>query len=232
MTWCSITKATSGTRISARCSSARWTRRPASGHAISDPGDQAGLLARHAQSRNRQGRQSLGRPDVSERDRQVRSQDAKIRGMVDAQGMGHRRRPARASRGRRHAGRRQGVDQEFRRRPHLSAGPRVEQVRGPRRAEGSAHRQAHRHLRHPRRCREQSLSARFLRRQHRAARCQDQGADGLSDADAELASAARPRRRPGPAVVRRIFRQRHRHARSGDRQDPGMESADAVVVAL
>ena len=79
---------------------------------------------------------------------------------------------------------------------------------------------------------EQSVSARFLRRQHRADRCQDQGADGLSHADAELASAARARRRSRPAVVRRIFRQRHRHARSGKRKDRGMESADAVVIAL
>ena len=79
---------------------------------------------------------------------------------------------------------------------------------------------------------EQSLSARFLRRQHRQDRRQDQGADGVPDADAELASAARARRRPGPAVVRRIFRQRHRHARSQDRQDLGVESAVAVVVAL
>ena len=45
----------------------------------------------------------------------------------------------------------------------------IQQVRGPRLAEGSAHRQAHRHLRHPFGRREQSLSARFLRRQHRAA---------------------------------------------------------------
>ena len=80
--------------------------------------------------------------------------------------------------------------------------------------------------------REQSLSARLLRRQHRADRRQDHGADGLSDADAELASAAWARRRPGPALVRRVFRRRHRHARSEDRQDRGMESADAVVIAL
>ena len=132
------------------------------------PVSQAGLLARHAQSRNRQGRQSLGRRDVSERHRQVRSEDRRNSRMVDAQGVGHRRRPARPSRGRRHAGRRQGVDQEFRRRQHLSARSRVQQVRESRRAEGSAHRQAHRHLRHPFGRREQSLSARFLGRQHRA----------------------------------------------------------------
>ena len=66
--------------------------------------------------------------------------------------------------------------------------------RGPRLAQGPAHRQAHRHLRHVFGRPEQSLSARFLRRQYRADRRQDQGADGLSDADAELAAAARPRR--------------------------------------
>ena len=52
-----------------------------------------------------------------------------------------------------YAGRRQGVDQELRRRPHLSARSRVQQIRGSRLAEGPAHRQAHRHLRHPFGCR-------------------------------------------------------------------------------
>ena len=61
--------------------------------------------------------------------------------------------------------------------------------------EGPAHRQAHRHLRHPFGLAEQRLSARLLGRQHRQDRRQDQGADRLPDADAELASAARARRR-------------------------------------
>ena len=57
-----------------------------------------GWSARHARSRNRQGRQSLGRRDVPERDREVRPEDRKIQDLVDAEGMGHRRRPARPSR--------------------------------------------------------------------------------------------------------------------------------------
>ncbi len=104
---------------------------------------------------------------IAKFDRKIR----KIRGMVDAQGVGFRCRPARAPRRRRNTRRRQGVDQEFRRRPHLPVGPCFEQIRGSWLAEGSAHRQAHRHLRHPFGCREQSLSARFLGRQYRAAGC-------------------------------------------------------------
>ncbi len=99
-------------------------------------------------------------------------------------------------------------------------------------AERPAHGQAHRHLRPVLRRPEQRLSARFFRRQYRAHRCQERANHNLSHADAELASAARPRRRRGSAVVRRIFRRRHRHARSAHRQHPGMEGADAVVVAV
>jgi len=105
----------------------------------------------------------------------------------------------------RHAHRRQSVDQEFRRRSHLPARSQVQHIRGSRRAAGSTHRQAHRHLRHPFGRGEQSLSARFLGRQRGADRRQDQAADGLPHADAEFASAARPRRRSRPHVVAEYF---------------------------
>ena len=48
------------------------------GLGISDPGAEAGLSGRHARSRARQGRQSLGRDDVSGRHRAVRQEDRDV----------------------------------------------------------------------------------------------------------------------------------------------------------
>ena len=48
------------------------------GHAISDSGLEARLAGRNAQSRNGQGRQYLGRRDVSSEHRQIRSQDREV----------------------------------------------------------------------------------------------------------------------------------------------------------
>ena len=111
--------------------------------------------------------------------------------------------------------------------------PRQRPVGGPWRTERPAHQAAHRHLRHPRRHRHQRcLSARFLRRQHRQDRRQDQGDDGLPDAVAELDAAARPRRLRRPRVVRRIPRRPHRHARSEDGADRRVEGADRVERAV
>ena len=72
--------------------------------------------------------------------------------------------------------RQQGVDQELRRRQHLPARSRLQQDGEPRQLQGSADRQAHRHLRHPLGRAEQRLSARLFGRQHRQDRRQDQEA--------------------------------------------------------
>ena len=201
------------------------------GHAISDPGDQARLPARHARSRYRQGRQSVDRRDVSERDRQVRPQDRQIRDWStpkewdsDAGQLGHLAV--------------EGTPADDKVWIKNSAGGHIYRLdltsntfedvgapKDPAPASASAPTAFMPTRRTISIC---SISPPAIS----AARRQDQGADPLSDAHAELASAARPRRRPRPAVVCRIFRQCHRHARSGGRKHPGMEGADAVDVAL
>ena len=54
----------------------------------------------------------------------------------------------------------------------------------------------------------------------------------LGHADAALAPAPRPLRRPEPSVVRGIRRQRHRHVRSRHPADQGMEGAHRLERAL
>ncbi len=92
--------------------------------------------------------------------------------------------------------------------------------------------EASRRLRHPRRPRQQSLSARLLVLEHRQGRCQDRQADRLPIVNPDLASAPRRGGRPQPPLVCRIWRQRHRDARSEDREDPGVGAAYALGPAL
>ena len=218
-------RATSGTPTSARCSLARWTR-DRQGDAVSDPGGQARLAARLARSRDRPGRQPLGWHDVSGRDREVRPEDRDLHYVVDPEVMGLRGGQfGHLAVNGTHVDGKVWVknSDDYQDRP---VRPRQREIRGPWRADRSTHRPAHRHLRLPRRHRDQRrLSARLLRRQHRQDRRQDQEGDRLPDAAAELYTAPRPRRRRRPPVVRRIPRRPHRHALSEDGAHQGVEGA-------
>ena len=143
----------------------------------------AGFPHRHARSQDRQGRQSLGRHDVSGRRRAFRQEDRDVQGLVDPEGMADRRGPVGTSRSVGHAYRRQGVGQELRPLADSATRSRDRTMGESRLIQRSGKREASRRLRHPGRPRQQSLSARLLLLECGPDRRQDRPVHDLSRRD-------------------------------------------------
>ena len=176
MTWSSIARATSGTPISARCSSARWT--PVTGKVtqypipITKPGWPLGSLDLEVDRDDNVWLGMMYQASIVRFDQKTETFKVwSIPKEWDSEGaqFGHL-----AVAGTHVDGKVWVKNSDGTKIYRLDLA--TEQVGGPRRAERSAHQAAHRHLRHPfRRHDQRRLSARLLRRQHRQDRRQDQG---------------------------------------------------------